>query len=137
MAVLTRIREVKWPWTDENQFGFVSPLRVTSMRLNAKFLNMMFIDNDRTGSSLRMYFEEQQEDAVGKDRFFRIFHAHDVHFSDEYDGCDYLASAPIHGNQWVAHVYTIRPAALGSVLNRIQSGQSAERLSRLARGRKA
>lgn len=129
---MRRIREVKWPWNETNQSGFISPLRVHGIRQNARFLSLLFIDDD-----LRLYFEEHQLEPMGPDQHFVILHAHDSHFSEIYDGCDYLASAPIHGNRWVAHVYTVRPAALGAVLNRIQTGLSAERMARAARGRKA
>lgn len=128
---MQRIREVKWPWKDETQSGFTKVIRVHALRLHARFLSVIYVDDD-----LRMYFEEQEQHAIGKDRLFTIFHAHDTHFSADYEGCSYLASAPIHGNRWVAHVYEIT-AMPGAVLNRIQAGQSAERMARLARGRRA
>lgn len=130
---MKRIREVKWPWNSETQSGFINPLKVDGLRVKARFLALLFIDDN-----LCLYFEEDEGDTIGRPRHFTIFHSHNRLFSANLDGCEYVASAPIHGGRWVAHVYEVRTqAALGAFTNLIQVGQSSERLARAARGGKA
>lgn len=130
---MKRIREVKWPWNSETQAGFLNPLRVDGLRVNARFLSLLFIN-----TNLCLYFEESEEDHIGRPRHFTIFHAHDRIFSANLDGCEYVGSAPIHGGRWAAHVYEARNvAALGALRNLSQVGQSSERLARAARGRRS